>query len=210
MKTFLALVATLVLAVFAFGESHMSDTTLREELAAVEARENIATLQAKIDDLKAENRELRFSLEKLKCQALPETPAAKPVELEIEGLLPRLIVFSAPEWCVPCRSLEANIKTLSGQTYTVDGVQHFWRENIGPDDEASIQLVDCSDESGPGAQMAREFEVKTYPTTVRVAKSGLIESRFTGVMDADTLARYQAGQWTPPLAIDPKKIAKTP
>lgn len=136
----------------------------------------------------------------------PEPPLAPlPVELPAvnvaieKGYLPRLIVFTAPDWCVPCQKLDIQILTLAQLGYQdKDGKQHFWGEKIGCTEEYAIQIVDASDSDGEGAKTAERYLISSYPTIIRINIDGKRESQFTGVLDAATLCRYQAGKWAPP------------
>lgn len=207
MKSFLICLALIILAAFLVAADRPAvDGQLRDQVADKIAADAEHRLQEVIERLKGDNRLLKFQLDKSLCELDAVREAKTVKDIEIEGKFPRLIVFSAPEWCAPCRDLEAQIEKLSKQTYTIGGVNHLWRENIGADDEASIQLIDCSDTDGPGMQMAGRFKVSAFPTMLRISNLGIVESRFTGVIDSDTICRYQAGKWSPPPA---KPDAKT-
>jgi len=206
-KSFLICLALIILAAFLVAADRPAvDGQLRDQVADKIAADAEHRLQEVIERLKGDNRLLKFQLDKSLCELDAVREAKTVKDIEIEGKFPRLIVFSAPEWCAPCRDLEAQIEKLSKQTYTIGGVNHLWRENIGADDEASIQLIDCSDTDGPGMQMAGRFKVSAFPTMLRISNLGIVESRFTGVIDSDTICRYQAGKWSPPPA---KPDAKT-
>lgn len=221
MKAFLIALASLVLAAVLVAAdrpqvdsdlqasvSHQVDAEIlaSASLAAERDASRLREANKAIDDLTEENRLLKFQLGKALCELDKLKETATSADIQIDGKFPRLIVFSAREWCAPCRVLEKQIVKLGTQGYEVDGVRHLWIENIGSGDDYSIQLIDCSDTDGPGMQMAGRFKVSTFPTTLRISDIGIIESRFTGVIDANTICRYQAGKWSPPPA---KPDAKT-
>ena len=116
----------------------------------------------------------------------------------VSGRRPRLIVFSAIDWCNPCRQLQNEIDRLGEMTYSVNGQSHKWAEDIGEDEDKSIQIVECSDEESDGAKWAESWNVKQYPTIVRVDAAGNQENRFSGVVSAEVLSLWQAGKWRPP------------
>lgn len=127
-----------------------------------------------------------------------EQPKVEEVAIE-KGYLPRLIVFTAPDWCGPCQVLDRNLLVLAQLGYQdKDGKQHFWGEKIGCTEEYAIQIVDASDSDGEGAKTAERYLISSYPTIIRINIDGKRESQFTGVLDAATLCRYQAGKWAPP------------
>jgi len=130
--------------------------------------------------------------------AKPDPPKAEPVAIE-KGYLPRLIIFTAPEWCVPCQKLDNNILALGQMVYQDElGRQHYWAEKIGSTADHAIQIVDASDPDGDGAKTSDACSISKFPTIVRIDRDGKRESQYTGVIDAETICRYQAGKWAPP------------
>lgn len=128
----------------------------------------------------------------------PEKPKAETVAIE-KGYLPRLVVFTAPDWCGPCQVLDRNLLMLGQLAYQdKDGSQHLWGEKIGCTEDYAIQIVDASDPDGEGAKTADRYLISQFPTIMRIDRDGKRESQFTGVLDAETLCRYQAGKWAPP------------
>ena len=116
----------------------------------------------------------------------------------VTGQRPRLIVFTAIEWCVPCQQLDAEIHTLGEMAYTVNGVQKFWRDSIGESEDKHIQIVDCSDDESDGAKWAAKWAIGSYPTIVRIDDDGNQDERYTGIVKANDLSLWQAGKWKPP------------
>ena len=116
----------------------------------------------------------------------------------VTGKRPRLIVFTALEWCPPCQQLDAEIHKLGEMSYTVDGVQRFWRDSIGETEDKSIQIVDCSDDESDNAKWATKWAIGKFPTIVRIDDDGDQESRYTGIVAAIDLSLWQAGKWKPP------------
>lgn len=208
MKAFLFALALLVVAALLVAADTPRNNDLRSTVANqvdVVEFDQLQEMKQKAESLAGEYLLLKFQLEKC-LRELKQKEAAK----ASRGKFPRLIMFSAPEWCAPCRELEKNIEKLAGQAYQVDGKLHLWKENIGGDETFSIQLVDCSDSDGDGSKLAGDYGVSTFPTTLRVTGPGTVESWFTGVIDADTICRYQAGKWSPPVKLDPKKFVGGP
>lgn len=136
-----------------------------------------------------------------------DAPQPSPVA-EVIGYTPRLIVFTAVEWCAPCRKFDVEIKRLGEMGYVdTDGKQHKWSEKIGRSPDNAIQVIDISDDSdSASAEMAMKYLVEAVPTIVRIDADGKQESRFSGTIDAETLCRYQAGKWKPPPKLDGKNI----
>ncbi|CAB4177818.1 TRX_family domain containing protein [uncultured Caudovirales phage] len=163
----------------------------RAKAEAAERAELVASLEREV----TETNHLRSELE-----AIADEPPAAALVGDPIGYTPRLIVFTAIEWCPPCRKFDVEIKRLGEMGYTgADGKPHKWSEMIGRDPDNAIQVIDISDESdSASAEMAMKYLVEAVPTIVRIDADGKQESRFSGVMDAETLCRYQAGKWKPP------------
>ena len=176
--------------------------------ASAEARDRAGL----VDGLEREvNEANRLRGEMAEDSRKDEKDAVRPASVDSTqlGRMPRLIVFTAVEWCAPCRRLDVEIDRLAAMTYvTADGNQHTWAENIGAGPDKSIQVVDISDDGEtPEQALAVKYRVKGVPTMVRIDADGKEESRHTGLIDAETLCRYQAGKWRPPPAkIDEKNI----
>jgi hypothetical protein len=166
-------------------------------------RERIAQLreaESRVDEaerLKAQLEEQHEIVRTLEQKLLERTMLAA-----VTGRKPRLIVFTAIEWCNPCQQLQGEINRLGEMGYVLNGVAHKWSEDIGEDEDNSIQIVECSDDESDGAKWADKWNVKQYPTIVRVDAKGNQENRFSGVVSAEVLSLWQAGKWRPPRKLD--------
>lgn len=116
---------------------------------------------------------------------------------------PRLIVFTAVDWCLPCQALDAEIKKL--ETSEINGVQ-VWCGLIGQTSESAIQVVDVSGDDAPGHALKDSYRVNSFPTIIKIDRKGREESRFTGVLTASQLSDYQCSKWNPPRS--PSAIAE--
>lgn len=141
--------------------------------------------------------------------AVPDPPEARPQQeaLDIQDVdesdfanietpeasaeyLPRLVIYTAPDWCLPCRQLDKEIKRL--ESLEVDG-RPAWAGKIGPGTQYAVQVVDASCDPSPELGMATKAKVKTWPTIIRLNKAGKEEWRYTGTLTAEQLSQYQAG-----------------
>lgn len=120
------------------------------------------------------------------------------------GRRPQLLVFTCPDWCAPCRTLEAELRGL--REMPVGGV-NLWADEIGPGEHQAIRVIDASCEPSPERDMATARKVTTWPTIIRLDANGKETSRTTGVINAVTLSRYQAGTWSPAGAVAVKPAA---
>lgn len=171
----------------------------REKIAEVrEQSVKVSELEQSVSDLANQLRESREE-----ANSLRQKLGVKVMLAAVTGRRPRLIVFTAPEWCVPCQHLDQEIERLGMMAYfDKNGARRLWSEDIGPEEDNSIQVVDCSDGDSDGAKFAAKMAVGSYPTTVRVDRDGNQVNRYTGVLDAETLCRWQAGKWVPPVKKD--------
>lgn len=178
------------------------------DFARVRAEEQEkAELVSAIESEVAESNRLRDELTD-STEEKAETP--EPTALAVDaGYTPRLIVFTAIDWCVPCQKLDAELKRLGEMAYVgPDGKRHTWSEKIGRSPDNAIQVIDISDDSDAGShEIALKYLVGAVPTMVRLDVDGKQESRFSGLIDAETICRYQAGKWKPPKqAVEAKDI----
>lgn len=155
-----------------------------------------------VESLEAEAREsnrLRGELGAVQKADAEQKPTVIADEI---GATPRLIIFTALEWCPPCRKFDVEIKRLGEMQYVDNaGRVRKWSESIGPGASKSIQIIDLSDENDSvAADLAVRYTISAVPTIIRIDADGKQESRFGGWMDAETLCRYQAGKWKPPKA----------
>ena len=111
-----------------------------------------------------------------------------------DGYCPRLIVFTAPGWCEPCRKLDKEIERVKNTTINGDKP---WRGLIGKGDDNAIEIVDASDTDGPEMTRAKQAGVTTWPTVIKIDRNGNESSRTSGVLTAERLMQYQAGRWQP-------------
>lgn len=167
--------------------------TVREELD--KALRQIEAKDAELDRMKQALDTVNETVRSLQKQLKQEEAT---MLAAVTGKRPRLIVFTALEWCPPCQQLDAEIHKLGEMAYTVGGVQHLWKENIGETDDKNIQIVDCSDDSSDNAKWASKWAIGNYPTIVRIDAEGNQESRYTGIVAANDLSLWQAGKWKPP------------
>lgn len=198
----LALVAMMAVLSVPSCESRVSQRDVareREKIAAVrDCDDRVSQLERDVGDLANQLREARQEANNLRQKI-----GVKVMLAAVTGRRPRLIVFTAPEWCVPCQHLDQEIDRLGMMAYfDKNGARHLWSEDIGPEEDNSIQVVDCSDDDSDGAKFAAKMAVGTYPTTVRVDRDGNQVNRYTGVLDSETLCRWQAGKWVPPVKKD--------
>lgn len=121
---------------------------------------------------------------------------ADPLPSVDDGYLPRLIIYTAPSWCEPCRRLDKQIERL--KVMTIGGVRGPWQGLIGTDSGNAIEIVDGSDVNSPEAERAKADGVTSWPTIIRLDKEGHETSRTSGVLTAEQLSQYQAGKWQPP------------
>ncbi|TRX60176.1 thioredoxin family protein [Fulvivirga sp. M361] len=83
----------------------------------------------------------------------------------------KLIFFDAnTSWCGPCKWMVKN-------TFTDEKVGKFYKENF-----ISYEL---DMEKGEGIELAKEFEIKAYPTLLFLNSDGEIVHRTTGALDAE-------------------------
>ena len=138
--------------------------------------------------------------------AKSDTPAleAEPLPPSEEGYAPRLVIYTAPDWCEPCRRLDQQIERLKG--LTINGVKGQWNGLIGTGDGNAIEIIDASRADSPEMGQAKAAGVTAWPTIIRIGKDGQESSRTTGVLTAEQLSQYQAGRWAPP---KPKATAST-
>ena len=79
----------------------------------------------------------------------------------------------------------------------VGGELRYWQNRIGPGAERPIQVIDLGCEDSPETELAAKYGVRSWPTTIRLDALGKVEWGVTGVIDAVTLAKYQAGLASP-------------
>jgi len=184
----------------------------RDQIAAIRSsEEEIKKLTKERKELIETVRKLNGEIDRLKgelseCRA--ERVAMKAAV--VTGRKPRLIVFTAMDWCPACVQYDVQITKLGDMEYTLNGVKHRWSESIGSDESKAIQVVDCSDEDSDNAKWAMRVGIGTYPTTVRVDDEGVMQERHTGQVEALNLSRWLAGKWKPPIRLDSIINAKPP
>lgn len=173
--------------------------------ASAEARERTELTESLEREVEESNR-LRGELAEFSSKAETVKDVEKPAREE--EYTPRLIVFTAIEWCQPCRTFDKEIAKLGAMAYQDSkGVDHLWSEKIGEGPKNAIQIIDISDESDTvSGEMAVKYLIEAVPTIIRIDADGKQESRFSGVLNAETLCRYQAGTWKPPPAKKKKNI----
>jgi thiol-disulfide isomerase/thioredoxin len=120
------------------------------------------------------------------------TPAR--IEQPVKKLPPRLIVYTAPEWCAPCRQLDRELKKLEDM---VIGGTTPWKGRVGTTESHLIQIVDASDEDSEGHRKAAAARVTRFPCIVRTGWDGKENWRYTGTLTAVQVSQYQAGKLDP-------------
>ena len=92
---------------------------------------------------------------------------------------PVLFVFSAA-WCQPCKALEQELENES--------VAELINRTMTP-----VHLVDRTHEDGANApdvaELVERYEVKSFPTLVKVTLGGAKPRTFIGYQDANALQR---------------------
>lgn len=120
-------------------------------------------------------------------EPVPESPPAK-------EYLPRLVIYTAPEWCAPCQRLAQEIERLKGLEV---GGKKVWRGQVGPGPMQAVQVLDASCDPSPELEQAQAAGVKEWPTIIRLDADGQEQWRFSGTMTAEQLSRAQAGTYDP-------------
>jgi thiol-disulfide isomerase/thioredoxin len=108
----------------------------------------------------------------------------------VREYLPRLVIYTAPDWCEPCRRLDKEVDRL--KSLDIDG-KRSWEGLIGPGTQHAVQVIDASCDPSPEMTLAKKSRVKSWPTTIRLDATGKEEWRYTGTMTAEQLSRFQAG-----------------
>lgn len=191
----------------------------RENLAKIEsAEQKVTDLTAEVERLKKErtqiieaSKALTQEIDRLRRE-LKSNESAKSFQRHerqevmlaktVPGRKPRLIVFTALEWCVPCQKYQIELDRLGKMVYVVDGKEHTWIEDIGSDDSKCVQVLDCSDENGEEFKLATSYGVGQYPTTIKVDDDGTLGDRYSGVIAAERLPEWVLGRWKPPRKLD--------
>lgn len=120
------------------------------------------------------------------------------------GRRPQLLVFTAPDWCAPCRTLDAELRGL--RELSVGGVK-AWANEVGPGERQAVRVLDASVEDSTERKLATDRKVTTWPTIIRIDRDGKETSRHVGSLNAATLSRYQAGTWSPVGAVAARPMA---
>ncbi len=123
-----------------------------------------------------------------------QTPPSNAANLHRSGRRPQLLVFTAPDWCAPCRTLDVQLRGL--REMPVGGVK-LWADEIGPGEHQAIRVFDASCEDSPEMAESKRHKVTSWPTIIRIDAFDKEESRHVGSLDSITISRYSVGKWSP-------------
>lgn len=132
--------------------------------------------------------------EQSRAEHTPPSHDPAPQPPAVREHLPRLVIYTAPDWCEPCRRLDKEMKRL--EALEIDG-QKLWAGQIGTGTGFAVQVIDASCDPSPELTQANAAGIKTWPTTIRIDANGKEEWRYTGTLTAEQLSQFQAGKVYP-------------